>query len=168
MSEELKKNQGYPPFMVSSIIAFIVTVLIIVYIIVAGMLKVHDFWFGIIFLWYLGTLNSPTNKEILASVLGGCVGTAVAYGLALGNQNLFVLIGFAIVLVLLISLNISHKIPLLVNNSTMLMLTIFTFKDVANPTRIRSGLVGYFAGIVFFGSVFIIINILQSRKVNSQ
>ena len=149
-------------------VAFIVLLIVIGYIGISQALGIQDYWFGLVFLWFLGSHDHLKLTDIRNAAAGGSVGIATAYFMAfVGQTSTFGLVAIVVIITVLIALLISNRIPLLVNNGTMLMLTVFTFGDVANVPRIQTGAIGFLAGVVFWGGFFTLITFLANRNSQS-
>jgi hypothetical protein len=152
------------PFFKHIIMALVVTVLLIAYIIVCSLVGVKEYWCGFVFLWYFGVNNVDVTK-LKEIIIGGLTGIGSAYVLtftpAYGTMGLLATL---VILVLIIALLMSERIPLVVNNATTLMLTVLTLHDLAFPDRIFNGLVGFMAGAVFFGGLIALVGYIAKMK----
>lgn len=122
---------------------------------------------GFLFLLYWAGLNHAAPELYLPSLIGGLVGIALAWGLTVLPLALGTGPGFAVALGLLllaIYMLVMGWLPIAINNSTMLFLTVASAAPLHNVATLAQMARGLVVGAAFAGALFFILKRLTARQ----
>ena len=162
-----ENNQHHESEETSWIQAIIITVIAlavcVVYIAGTGALGIERYWVGLFFLWYIAQMENLTMIKLRNAILGGFTGMAVC-GLLSVVHNEALHIGIIAVLIIVL---VSHKVPAIVNQSTLLFFNIFILDEFAFTNAVVDGSFGLVAGVAFFGSIFALVVYMRQRNAQT-
>ncbi|MBU3948005.1 MAG: hypothetical protein KJ882_05745 [Proteobacteria bacterium] len=137
------------------IIVVAVAVVVAIYLAITHSMGISEFWAGFLWLFYWAGVEQMSFDRIDDSIIGSTAGLLTAFLLhafpqILGTTGLILALGLVVVLVYCLVMGWAKK---LVNNATMLFLTVGTIPHLqANGDfpRMFSALI---VGIIFFGGL---------------
>jgi len=139
-----------------------IAVVVIIYLALAHYFSIAEFWVGFLWLFYWAGIEGADLKKIDASIIGALVGMLVGFSLRILPVQLadvveVVNVGLVMALALVVFLvycSVMGWLKLLVNNATMLFLTVFTIVHIQEHGAFSSMAAALLLAVVFFGGLF--------------
>ena len=139
-----------------------IAVVVIIYLALTHYFAITEFWAGFLWLFYWAAIEGSDFKKIDASVIGALVGILTGFALSVlpvqladvvQGVNLGLVIALALI-VFLVYCNVMGWLKLLVNNATMLFLTVATIVHVQEHGAFPGMIAALALAVVFFGGLF--------------
>ncbi len=125
---------------------------------------------GFLFLWYWATVEKAAFDRLLASVLGAGLGAALAWMLlylptAFGGAGLIVALAVLSGVVLMM---IMGQAPLIVNNASMLFLTVLTAPPLLGVVQAGAVDAAILLGALYFGGLVYLAKLYTQSRARAR
>ncbi|HLS99674.1 MAG: hypothetical protein WDA10_06635 [Porticoccaceae bacterium] len=132
-----------------------IAVVVVAFLLLTRALGIAEFWAGFLFLFFWAGIEQMRFERLNFAVVGACVGLLAALAL---NQLPQLLGGGGLALALagvvaLVYCQVMGWLALLVNNATMLFLTVATIPHLQASGNFPQMFAGLLVGVVFFGGL---------------
>jgi hypothetical protein len=160
---------GFTPA-VGLLVLAAVAVEIALFITLTFALGIAHSWVAFLFLLYWGGIEQMKFEKLPNCIVGALLGLALAYGIrtlpAFFGPAVWVLILGAILV--LVYFAIMHWWPLVVNNATMLFLTVGTIPAVQAGAQVPSLLPAFGFGVAYFAALAWLAQLLVRRSAGKR
>lgn len=144
-----------------------IALVVALYLGLAMVLGLKEFWAGFLFLFFWAGIEQMRFERINAAVMGASMGLLTALAL---NQLPILLgitagLGLALgLVVILVYCQVMGWISLLVNNATMLFLTVATIPHLQTHGSFDEMFAALYVGVAFFGGLLWCISLLIKKR----
>ncbi|MFA5496207.1 MAG: hypothetical protein WC247_15690, partial [Porticoccaceae bacterium] len=143
-----------------------IAALVVAFLLLTNALGIAEFWAGFLFLFFWAGIEQMRFERLNAAVLGASVGLLAALAI---NQlpQFWGSSGLAVALLAVAALvycQVMGWLVLVVNNATMLFLTVATIPHLQSSGNFSQMYAGLFVGVVFFGGLLWILSRMMSRR----
>lgn len=153
------------------VLSIIMTIAILGFSIISGILGLVNGWAGCMFFWYWANIDHFKMDHIKENIIGSLTGIILCFGLYLLIQNYgksVFLLGMIAVLLVVLFFCITDLLPIIFNKATFLFVTVLTAHQFITGTDYFDLLLAYAFGVVFFsiglGLVFKLLNSKKTEK----
>ena len=153
------------------LILLVIVVLIGIYLALAGLLGIKEYWAGFLFLLQWSLMEEMKRERLLPSMIGAAVGIAIAGIPAVATPAIGLtpaLIALTVAALAATLAMIKGWLPVAINAATMLFLTVATIPHIATGATPAAVLVGLAAGVTFFGGLGLAASLLGSQRREAQ
>lgn len=142
-----------------------IAVVVVCYILLASQLKLPEFWAGFLWLFYWAGIEHMNFERFADSVTGALVGllTALALHVFPEQAGTAGLVGALGIVVLLVYCSVMGWMKMLVNNATMLFLTVATVPAIQSSVNFSHVFGALLVGVVFFGGLLWLGSVIGRR-----
>ncbi len=167
MATDPETPATHPSLLQALMLTPAVLALIIGYIALSAALGSAEVYAGFFCVLYWTGIQGGRFEALPAAVCGALLGLAMAYGLHLLTTRLGAAPGALAFLALFVPVlvcQLAGRLPLFVNNATMLLLTAATISHVQAHASFPGMFVSLGAAVVFFGLILWLVQRLQARR----
>jgi hypothetical protein len=135
------------------LLLFIIAAVAVWLLLGAYVLHLHALFAGFLFLWYWGAVEKADFGRLMPAAFGAIVGATLVWQMqALPAQfGLGGLVVSLVVLAAMVFVLLMNWAPLLVNNSTMLFLTVLAAPALISTVKYQDVAISVAAGTFYFG-----------------
>ena len=137
------------------LVVLAIAVAVVLFLLLTSSLGINEFWAGFLWLFFWAGVEHMRFDRLNQSVVGACVGLGAAMALKLFPQWLGVLglVAALAIVVVLVYCQVMGWFSLLVNNATMLFLTVATIPHLQGHGDFGQIYTALVLGVVFFGGL---------------
>jgi|GEM_PF-3546365 hypothetical protein len=151
-------------------LVFIIAVVVIWLLLVGYVLHLRAGFAGFLFLWYWGAVEKADFGRLLPSALGAVLGAVLVWQMLylpaqFGTAGLVA--GLA-VLAAMVFVQLMNWAPLLVNNSTMLFLTVLTAPALIGTVKFQDVAISVAVGTVYFAAAAYVAKAYAGARVRAK
>lgn len=150
------------------LMSIILTIALITFSIISGILGLVNVWAGFMFFWYWANVDDFKMDHLKENIIGSLTGMLLCFGLYFLVQNYGQAafeIGIILVLLVVLFFSITDLLPFIFNKATFLFVTVLTAHQFIVETNYLDLLISYIFGAVFFlGVLGLVFRLLNSKK----
>lgn len=139
-----------------AIVLVAVAIAIAVFIAFMAFVSIPEYWCGLLFLWYWGSVEQTNMKRLAPSFVGALIGLGIAYLFVVLPPLIGAAAGMGIamaVIVIAVYFLIVGRFEYCINNCTMLFLTAGTIPVIQHNVIFVGEVISLVCGAVFFGGL---------------
>ncbi len=160
MGEKISVGKGF-------VLAFIMTVLLIVFSLVTLLFSITEAWAGYLFFWFFSSFRgfdkSTLPPDVLNSLAGIGLGFLMFYCKNTYGMSVFLLV-IVVTLIVILFFSVTKLIPWVIGDATFLFFTVLTsnlFLEKANYVQIT---IAYISGVIFFTITLLGLLAIMNKK----
>ncbi len=147
------------------LVVLAVAAVVVLFVTLNNALGIQEFWAGFLFLFYWAAIEHARFDKLAAAATGALVGLGASFALHalpafMGGAGLTLALSLVVVLVYC---QVMGWASLLVNNATMLFLTVGTVPHVQKSGDYAQIFVGLLMGVLFFGGLLALAGQLKKK-----
>lgn len=132
-----------------------VAVVVVIFVALMATLHISEFWAGFLWLFYWAAIEQMRFERLAAAMAGAALGLATAFAMQyvpplIGNGGLAMVLLF---IAAMVYCQVMGLLTLVVNNATMLFLTVGTIPHLQVNGDFSQIFMALFIGVMFFGGL---------------